>query len=331
MQEIEDEIVNLVLTSPPYPMIEIWDDLFCNQNSEIKNALEKEDGSLAFEFMHKELDLVWDEAYRVLKPGGIACINIGDATRRIGDEFRLYSSHSRILNHCIKIGFSCLPSIIWTKQTNAPTKFMGSGMLPPGAYVTLEHEHVLILRKGKKRKFEANDEKEIRRESTYFWEERNLWFSDLWDLRGIPQALEKDNLRERSAAFPFELAYRLINMFSIKGDIVLDPFVGTGTTMLAAMASARNSISLEINEHFYDLISSGINGIVDFANEYNENRIQKHSDFVKKNPDKLSESTYVNPFYNLPVTTKQEIDLKLDKLKEVEEISKNHFQVEYED
>ena len=102
------------------------------------------DGNSAFELMHRLFHNMWGEVFRVLKYGGIACINIGDATRTIHKHFRLYLNHARILSKCIELGFSNLPNIIWRKQTNAPNKFMGSGMLPPGAYVTLEHEYVLF-------------------------------------------------------------------------------------------------------------------------------------------------------------------------------------------
>ncbi|MBW1803357.1 MAG: site-specific DNA-methyltransferase, partial [Deltaproteobacteria bacterium] len=180
MGAIPDASVDLVVTSPPYPMIEMWDGVFSGQNPKIKKALINDDGPLAFELMHKELDPVWNETHRVLKRGGIVCINIGDATRTIGDDFALYPNHARILSHFFSSGFSSLPAILWRKQTNAPNKFMGSGMLAPGAYVTLEHEFVLILRKGGKRDFKNPDEKKLRRESAFFWEERNLWFSDIW-------------------------------------------------------------------------------------------------------------------------------------------------------
>ena len=139
MDSIGSNSVQLVVTSPPYPMIEMWDEIMGSQNPEITKALKKEDGSLAFELMHQELDKVWEEVYRVLTPGGFACINIGDATRTINDEFALYPNHSRILSAFLKLGATNLPNIIWRKQTNAPNKFMGSGMLPSGAYVTLEH------------------------------------------------------------------------------------------------------------------------------------------------------------------------------------------------
>jgi len=329
IKEIENESVNLVVTSGPYPMIEMWDQLFCDQNPEIGEALEKGNGFETFELMHKELDLVWNEIFRVLKTGGIACINIGDATRRINNEFNLYPSHSRVMNHSMKIGFNCLPSIIWSKQTNAPTKFMGSGMIPPGAYITLEHEHIIVLRKGGKREFNTDSEKKARRKSAYFWEERNVWFSNVWDLMGKHQSLKNNNVRKRSAAFPFELAYRLINMFSVKGDVVFDPFLGTGTTILAAMASKRNSIGVEIDENFREIICTGIEGIVEFANIFNNERIQKHRDFIKNYKLKQGKPKYVNLYYETPVITKQEIEIQMDNLKEVVQISPNQFEVSY--
>ena len=172
MSTIPSGSVDLVITSPPYPMIEMWDEMFSEQSPAIKDALQKEDGTLAFELMHKELDKVWNEVFRVLKDGGIACINIGAATRTIGRTFQLFSNHSRILSHCLNIGFVALPEILWRKQTNAPNKFMGSGMLPPGAYVTLEHEFILILRKGNKKEFKNPDEKLNRKRSAFFWEEK---------------------------------------------------------------------------------------------------------------------------------------------------------------
>ena len=190
LNQIENNSVALMITSPPYPMIEMWDNMFSEQNQKIREAINNKDGSTAFELMNQELDKVWDEVYRVLIPGGIACINIGDATRTIGGNFQLFSNSTRIMNHCLKIGFSALPKILWKKTTNAPNKFMGSGMLPPGAYVTLEHEYILILRKGGKREFKKQQEKNNRQESAFFWEERNIWFTDIWEgLNGVIQKL----------------------------------------------------------------------------------------------------------------------------------------------
>ena len=95
LSEIADSSIDLMVTSPPYPMIEMWDEIFSRQNSDIKEALKQENGSTALELMHRELDKVWAEVFRVLKSGGFACINIGDATRKIGDEERLTTSPFR--------------------------------------------------------------------------------------------------------------------------------------------------------------------------------------------------------------------------------------------
>ncbi|MDP3283271.1 MAG: DNA methyltransferase, partial [Desulfobacterales bacterium] len=109
MKRIKDESIDLVVTSPPYPMIRMWDGLFSSISPNAKNALENNDGNGAFEAMHLELDKVWCELHRVLKKGAFACINIGDAVRTIGDRFQLYSNHSRIISSFRAIGFDCLP------------------------------------------------------------------------------------------------------------------------------------------------------------------------------------------------------------------------------
>jgi len=309
-------------------MIEMWDDMFCKQNPSIKDALSRSDGIKAFELMHKELDQVWNEIYRVLKDGGFACINIGDATRTINDNFRLYSNHSRILNYLLKLGFSALPNILWRKQTNSPTKFMGSGMLPAGAYVTLEHEYILIVRKGSKRNFIKVEEKQNRRESSFFWEERNVWFSDIWfDIKGISQELADKDTRTRSAAFPFEVAYRLINMYSVKEDVVLDPFLGTGTTTTAAMVAGRNSIGIEIDQTLADIILSIDRNIISFANDYIRKRIERHINFCDEWSEEKGTMKYTNKYYGFPVKSAQERELLLNEIISIQNMRKKTFEV----
>ncbi|HLE75356.1 MAG TPA: site-specific DNA-methyltransferase [Candidatus Bathyarchaeia archaeon] len=331
MKEISDKSIDLMVTSPPYPMIEMWDDVFSKQNSAIGKALKRRDGNKAFELMHKELDEVWAEVYRVLKDGGFACINIGDATRTIGGEFKLYMSHSRILQCCLELGFNPLPEILWRKQTNAPNKFMGSGMLPAGAYVTLEHEFILILRKGSKREFSEAEKKLRRQESAFFWEERNVWFSDVWkDLKGTKQNNIDKTIRDRSGAFPFELPYRLINMFSLKEDTVLDPFLGTGTTTIAAMATGRNSIGFEINPNFKDHIFARFNSIADFSNQQIENRLGNHLAFVQERIKTHGGLGYLSKYYGFPVMTSQETEILFDELSKVE-VKNGVVEVEYKE
>ena len=329
MNELANESVDLMITSPPYPMIKMWDEMFGKQNPKIKEALEKEDGEKAFELMHKELDKIWKETFRVLKNGGIACINIGDATRTLKEVFQIYTNHARILNYCLELGFHALPEILWIKETNKPDKFMGSGMLPVGAYVTLEHEHILILRKDGKRKFIKQEQKENRRKSAFFWEERNIWFSDRWQkINGVFQKLNDIKLRERSAAYPPELTYRLINMFSVQGDIVLDPFLGTGTTTFGAMVCGRNSIGYEIEPNFKEHIKNKLSKIKEPANEFIELRLKKHKEFVKQREEEKGKLKYYNKKYGFPVMTRQEINIQIPKIKEIIK-KENLFEVEH--
>lgn len=327
---IPSNSIDLMVTSPPYPMIEMWDEIFCAQNSAIEKALKKEAGNIAFELMHKILDSVWDEVFRVLKTGGFACINIGDATRTLKSDFAIYPNHARILQHLVQTGFHILPEIIWRKQTNAPNKFMGSGMLPAGAYVTLEHEYILVARKGGKREFKTDAEKQNRRESAIFWEERNMFFSDIWfDIKGTRQGLLDKALRSRSAAFPFELAYRLINMYSVKGDTVLDPFLGTGTTMAASMASARNTIGYEIDKRFHDAIINIKENIMELSNLYMENRLKKHILFIHERMASGKPLKYKNMPYGFPVITNQEKELILNELSAIEMMPDHSMRVDY--
>lgn len=325
MEQLKDNSIELVVTSPPYPMIKMWDEIMAKQNPEVQTALDKSDGAKAFELMHLELDKVWAEVERVLIPGGFACINIGDSTRTINREFALYPNHSRIISAFQKLGVPNLPNIIWRKQTNAPNKFMGSGMLPSGAYVTLEHEWILIFRKGSKRQFKTESEKLRRKKSSFFWEERNVWFSDLWDLKGTKQKIDNSETRKRSAAYPFELPYRLINMYSLQGDTVLDPFLGTGTTTLAAIASNRNSIGYEIDPMFLNIITENIESTpVTFYNSIIQNRIDQHINFItERNADiKKGEIKHYNDNLKLPVMTKQETDIKLNFVTSVKRTDK---------
>lgn len=332
LSEIEDSSISLVVTSPPYPMIEMWDESFSAQNTAIAKALEEGKAEDAFELMHKTLDGVWAECSRVLCDGGLACINIGDATRTIDKKFQLYSNHARIISSFVALGFSNLPNVIWRKQTNAPNKFMGSGMYPPGAYVTLEHEFILMFRKGNKRDFPTS-EKQNRRESAYFWEERNKWFSDVWDLKGTTQVMSENGARSRSGAYPFEIPYRLINMFSVKGDTVLDPFIGTGTTSLAAIASGRNSIGYELEIDFASVIEKTLlsDSNLELINNTIRKRILNHKLFVDQRIEAkgIESIKYQNEWFGLPVMTRQEKDLIFQFVKNIQKANQNAFQASY--
>ena len=220
--------VHLVVTSPPYPMIPQWDGLF--------RAL----GATDYRGMLRVLSDAWAECHRVLVTGGILAVNIGDALRSERGEFRLWPNPAETLAAASRLGFVPLPYILWKKPTNRPNAFLGSGFLPPNAYVTLDCEFVLLFRKGPLRRFPPHDA--ARLASRFSRSERDRWFSQVWtDIRGARQ----DSPRGRSAAFPPELAERLVRMFSVAGDTVLDPFAGTGTTLWAAARWGRTAIGVE--------------------------------------------------------------------------------------
>lgn len=262
MSELADSCIHLMVTSPPYPMIKMWDGHFANINPQIawlQLELEKNGGETRvtqiYDLMHETLAKTWSETYRVLIEGGIACINIGDATRTINNKFRLFPNHSRIIEHCEKIGFTTLPHILWKKPTTKPKykgkgAFLGSGFLPPNAYVTLDCEFILIFRKGRLRKFPPKDPR--RYKSAFTKKQRDKWFTQIWNITGTRQS--KNKIERRIAAYPDEIVNRLIRMFSIKGDTILDPFLGSGTTVKIAIKNERSSISYETDESLLPLI-----------------------------------------------------------------------------
>lgn len=322
--------VDLVVTSPPYPMIEMWDDCFTQQDVSIGEAI-KNTPDTAFELMHQQLDKVWRRCYDVLKDGGFLCINTGDATRTINGKFKLYNNHTRISNFCNSIGFTTLPNIIWRKQTNAPNKFMGSGMLPCGAYVTLEHEWILLFRKGNKRQYKTQTQKHERMESSFFWEERNVWFSDVWEVKGTKQKIECSGGREKSAAYPFEIPYRLINMFSQKGDVVLDPFLGTGTTMQAALMCGRNSEGYEIDPSLKKLIEHGIATMdVDVCNYNIRQRFERHINFIEDRKRLGKEVKHFNANLQVPVMTSQEEQITFNYITSIHKNTDGFYEADYE-
>ena len=311
MESVKTASVDLVVTSPPYPMIEMWDEIFYSQNSNVGAALKKDPMS-AFELMHRELDKVWAECFRTLKDGGFLCINIGDATRSISKEFQLYNNHSRVVSSCLKIGFENLPNIIWRKQTNAPNKFMGSGMLPCGAYVTLEHEWILVFRKSGKRIYKLDRDKALRRSSAFFWEERNKWFSDLWEIKGVKQTIVNSQTRERNASFPLEIPFRLVNMYSQMGDVVLDPFMGMGTTLVASMLLGRNSIGFEIDKGLRPMIEDFVDNVdTNLMKRFVADRFNAHLAFIKERTSLGKNVKYSNKKLNCKVMTSQETDMEL--------------------
>ena len=232
---LPDASVDLVVTSPPYPMIEMWDPLFASWT-----GLSADDPGF-YRACHGALARVWRECARVLKDGGIAAINVGDACRGGPQGFRLWANHVAVTEACEAAGLVPLVPILWKKPTNKPNAFLGSGFLPPNAYVTLDCEHVLLFRKGAPRRFPPKDL--LRYASEISKPERDAWFTQVWDMRGTRQ--DRSDLARRTAAYPDEVPDRLVRMFSALGDVVLDPFAGTGTTLRVAAALGRRAVGFE--------------------------------------------------------------------------------------
>jgi DNA modification methylase len=230
--------VDLVVTSPPYPMIPQWDESFHRW------------GATDYASMHELLGEVWAACAAALVPGGILAVNVGDALRSGPDGFRLWPNHVDVTRTCEAAGLRSLPYLLWKKPTNKPNAFLGSGFLPPNAYVTLDCEFILVFRRGGPRKFPPKDAR--RERSKYTKGERDHWFSQVWDdVRGIRQS----GAGRRTGAFPPEIPRRLLRMFSVVGDTVLDPFAGTGTTLWAAHELGRNSIGVENDPELSELLS----------------------------------------------------------------------------
>lgn len=236
---VEDGAVELIVTSPPYPMIPQWDEQFRSL------------GARDYTGMLGVLADAWAACRRTLVPGGLLAVVIGDALRRGEDGFRLWPNHAATLLDAERAGLRPLPYALWKKPTNRPNAYLGSGFLPPNAYVTLDCEFVLLFRNGGLRRFPPRDP---RREASRFSRgERDRWFSQVWeDLRGARQAAP----RGRTGAFPPNVAERLVRMFSVVGDTVLDPFAGTGTTLWAATALGRNAIGVEVDDAVFEQLAA---------------------------------------------------------------------------
>lgn len=266
MSELSDCSVHLMVTSPPYPMIQMWDDHFKKIDIQIgklwkEYELDPQEKKVKqiYDAMHANLSIVWEEAHRVLVEGGIACVNVGDATRTINGRFQLFANHAKIIECCERTGFTTLPYILWKKPTSKPKykgkgAFLGSGFLPPNAYVTLDCEFILLFRKGKLRQFPPNDP--CRYDSIFTKAQRDKWFSQIWTVTGKRQT--DDCFDRRIAAFPDEIVERLVRMFSVKGDTVLDPFLGSGTTTKVAMLNDRCSVGYEVDKELMPMIKRKI-------------------------------------------------------------------------
>jgi modification methylase len=238
MAEVADESIHLIITSPPYWQLKDYDN----------------DLQIGFHDTYEKyintLNLVWKECHRVLHGGCRLCVNIGDQFARsvYYGRYKVIPIRTEIIKFCENIGFDYMGAIIWQKVTTCNTTggatIMGSYPYPRNGIIKIDYEFILLFKKpGDSPKIS----KAIKEESKLSVEEWNEYFSGHWNFSG-----EKQD--KHLAMFPEELPRRLIRMFSFIGETILDPFLGSGTTSLAAKHLYRNSIGYEINENFLPII-----------------------------------------------------------------------------
>ncbi len=233
---LPDESAHLVVTSPPY-----WNLKRYNENPDQLGHIED------YEAFLNELNQVWEHAYRLLVPGGRLVCVVGDvcvSRRRFGRHL-VFPLHADICVLCRRIGFDNLNPIVWYKIANASyevakgSKFLGKPY-EPNAIIKNDIEFILMQRKPGGYRKPTNEQ---RCESMIDKKDFGRWFQQIWNIPGA-------SLKNHPAPFPLELASRLVRMFSFTGDTVLDPFCGSGTTMIAALTYGRNSIGIEIDPEY---------------------------------------------------------------------------------
>jgi site-specific DNA-methyltransferase (adenine-specific) len=244
---LDSESVHLVVTSPPYWTLKKY--------SPSRGQM----GDIAeYDHFLDELDKAWAECARVLVPGGRICCVVGDVCvprKRLGRHL-VMPLHADIQVRARKLGLDCLTPILWYKIANGVTEAEGNGTgfygkpYQPGAVVKNDMEYILFLRKGGGYRSVSTTQKVL---SMLTKEEMQGWFRSFWpDIKGA------STRSGHPAPYPPELAERLIRMFSFAGDTVLDPFAGTGSTAVAAIAAGRHSIMNEIDAGYLELAQARV-------------------------------------------------------------------------
>ena len=251
MAEVDEKTVHLIITSPPYWQLKDY------------GSADQIGFNDSYEDYINNLNLVWAECHRVLHDGCRLCINIGDQFARsvYYGRYKVIPIRTEIIKFCETLGFDYMGAIIWQKPTTMNTTggatVMGSFPYPRNGIIKIDYEFILIFKKpGDSPKVS----KEIKEQSKLSKEEWNEYFSGHWNFNGEKQI-------QHLAMYPEELPKRLIKMFSFVGDTVLDPFLGSGTTILAAKNLNRNSVGYEINSEFLPIIKEkvGINQLSTLA------------------------------------------------------------------
>lgn len=245
---IEGESVHLVVTSPPYWNLKRYAHDRCG--AQLGHIDDRD------EFLD-QLDRVWRQCFDALVPGGRMCVVVGDVcrARRVFGRHVVDPLHAHLQLRCQNIGFDPLAPIIWYKIANLATEVQGNGggflgkPYEPNAIVKNDVEFILLFRKPGGYRHPTQEQRDL---SMIDPESHRRWFQQIWT--DVPGEVQRDH----PAPFPTEVAQRLIGMFSFVGDTVLDPFVGTGNTTMAAIEMHRSSIGVEIEPTYVDLVRQRI-------------------------------------------------------------------------
>jgi len=271
MNNVENSSVHLIVTSPPYWQLK---DYGTEEQIGFNNSYE--------EYVNN-LNLVWKESFRVLHPGCRMLVNIGDQFARAVyyGRYKIIPIRTEIIKFCETIGFDYMGAIIWQKKTTMNTTggatVMGSYLFPRNGIIEIDYEFILIFKKpGKAQKVD----KTIKEQSRISKEKWKEYFSGHWYFNGARQ-------KNHIAMFPVELPKRAIEMFTFVGETVLDPFLGSGTTSLAALLTNRNSIGYEINEAFLPTIKERL-GV-------DKRTLFENVDFILNRNDNPILTTFDNP------------------------------------
>ena len=285
---ITDKSVHLIITSPPYWQLKDYGN---------DNQIGFHD---SYECYINNLNMVWSECNRILHDGCRLCINIGDQFARsvYYGRYKVIPIRTEIIRFCETLGMDYMGAIIWQKQTTMNTTgggaVMGSFPYPRNGILKIDYEFILIFKKQGKAPAPSLEQKKL---SEMTKEEWNTYFASHWTFGGAKQD-------GHIAVFPEELPHRLIKMFSFAGETVFDPFMGSGTTALAARNLQRNSIGYEINPDFVDYYKQKVDNVRLFNNS---TCLYKVDSSIINKEEKLNTLPYV---FNDPHKMESKIDVK---------------------
>lgn len=291
MHEVKDASVHLIVTSPPYWQLKDY------------GSIDQIGFNHSYEEYINNLNLVWNECYRILEDGCRLCVNIGDQFARsvYYGRYKIIPIRTEIIKFCETIGFDYMGAVIWQKVTTCNTTggatVMGSFPYPRNGILKLDYEFILIFKKQGTTKPASYEIKEKSKMTTEEW---NQYFSGHWNFAG-----EKQD--KHLAMFPEELPKRLIKMFTFVGDTVVDPFLGSGTTTLAAKNLNRNSVGYEINGDFLPIIKERIGCSQNLFSGAHAFEISKQEKVVANFAEEIRKLPYI---FKDPIKFDKKIDPK---------------------